>query len=135
MAIDQSGLLTPSERAQSMEEEEVPPHSDRPPVDPFIDPPRRSPQRFERPVTTTSRSPEVRTLASDHSILETPVNVFAAPELQGYRISPETAQVFEAHARRMEMEDSWANYGPPDWTRRLSQRRSSTDLRRMKVVK
>ena len=79
-------------------------------------------------------SPEARTLHSQGSILETPVNVFPPDNLYSYRISPETAQVFDLHARRMEEElartNSRLGVAP-----RLSQRRSSTDLKRMKVVK
>ena len=90
--------------------------------DPFADP--------QHPPVTQAE-PEVRTLESDPSILETPVNVFAVQDGEGYRVSPETAEVFEAHARRMERE----NFRPPEWIRPLSQRRSSTDLKRMRAVK
>lgn len=111
--FDTADHQTPSDHGQSIEEQH--------PVleNPFEDPP------------ATQAEPEVRTLESDPSILETPVNVFEAQERDGYRVSLETARVFEAHARRMEME----NVRPPEWTRPLSQRRSSTDLKRMRAVK
>jgi len=62
------------------------------------------------------------------------VNVFPADNLYSYRISPETAQVFDLHARRMEEELERTN-SRLAVTPSLSQRRSSTDLKRMKVVK
>jgi hypothetical protein len=79
-------------------------------------------------------SPDVRTLASDHSIQET-------QGLEGYRISHATEQVFNLHAERMrelerqELAREDTVRQPATWSSRLSQRRSSTDLRRMRVVK
>lgn len=123
-------------------------------------PPEQSPEQFyqedpfadenPQPSSSTSvpqqQSPDTRTLASsDPSIIETPVNALAAPISNidhfrdSYRISPETAALFEAHARRMAQEDFAREVAleqaSPNWTRRLSARRSSTDLRRAKVVK
>jgi len=93
--------------------------------------------------TTTTllagKSPEFRTQGSESSasIMETPV-----VQRGEYRISPKTAQVFEAHARRMaeedaRMSDDAEEFGiaVPGPSRGLSQRKSNTDLRRMKAVK
>lgn len=84
-------------------------------------------------------NPEVVTLASDRSIQETPVNAFPAENLHEYRISPETAQLFGLHARRMQEElersDSVVRHSTNLIAPSLSQRRSSTDLRRKQVVK
>ena len=93
--------------------------------------------------TTTTllgdKSPEVRTQGSESStsIMETPLM-----QRGEYRISPKTAQVFEAHARRMaeedaRMSDDAEEFGTvePGPSRGLSQRKSNTDLRRMKAVK
>jgi hypothetical protein len=111
-------------------------------LDPFADPtqqptpPSRPPSQDSRDPDLPSRqkSPGARTLQSQGSILETPVNVFTADNLYSYRISPETAEVFDLHARRMEEELGRTNdrlgLGP-----RVSTRRSSTDLKRMRVVK
>lgn len=131
---------------------------------PFSDPPQSSsdrdrnnpsrtislrgpPSRYSSIRGMPSRhSPGVRTLASDKSIQETPIAVFppqaAFPQgLEGYRISHATEQVFNLHAERMrelerqELAREDTVRQPATWTTRLSQRRSSTDLRRMKVVK
>ena len=126
---------------------------------PFSDPPQTSSDRDRNyPSRNTSlrgppsrypsvrgipprRSPDVRTLASDHSIQETPIAVFPPQGLEGYRISHATEQVFNLHAERMrelerqELAREDTVRQPATWSSRLSQRRSSTDLRRMKVVK
>ena len=102
--------------------------------DPFQDPiPQLQPHHVAQTLPPR-HSPGVRTLASEGSILETPVNLFS--NLENYRISPETAQVFEMHAERMrEIDRGNTIREPASWGSRLSQRRSSTDLKRMNVIK
>jgi hypothetical protein len=85
---------------------------------------------------------DVHTIHSEQSILQTPADaVRPGPEEPYGPDSPQTAAVFEAHARIMQEEEK-ARYGegtggstPPVPPRRLSQHRSSTDLRRMGAVK
>jgi hypothetical protein len=82
--------------------------------------------------TTLARAEnaEVRTLESDPSIMETPVDNIGLPP---------AAENFEARALRLEQQE-WAQETEREqlrgsWNRRLSERRSSTDLKRGKVVK
>ena len=106
-------------------------------LDPFADPPphlRPRSQESSQYSREPQMSPEARTIQSQGSILETPVNVFTTDNLYSYRISPETAEVFDLHARRMEEELGRTN-DRLGVTPRLSTRRSSTDLKRMRVVK
>jgi hypothetical protein len=59
--------------------------------------------------------------------------VFTAGDLYSYRISPQTAAVFDLHARKMEEEIGTQMEEVP--RRRISESRSSTDLKRMKALK
>lgn len=119
---------------------------ERRPEQPFgEDPFRDEPPQPSSSNTVPQQSAETRTLTSSNpSILETPVNAVAGPITtdhfrDSYRISPDVAALFEAHARRMEQEEfarqTAFDQSSPNWNRRLSERRSSTDLRRGKVVK
>jgi hypothetical protein len=103
-------------------------------VDPFQDPAEHLKPHYLEQTLAARHSPGVRTIASETSILETPVSLTA--NLENYRISEETAQVFEIHAERMrEMQREDTIREPASWNSRLSQRRSSTDLKRMNVIK
>lgn len=133
----------PYDRHPTLSQNEEPPpsrDSEYRTLDPFADPqpPPRSfaSSHYSRDSRRPSGqvSPEIRTLQSQGSILETPVNVFTPDNLYSYRISPETAQVFDLHARRMEEELGRTN-SRLGVTPSLSTRRSSTDLKRMKAVK
>lgn len=93
---------------------------------PFKDtPPSGSGTTITRP-----ENPDVQTVESDTSIMETPVDNVGLPP---------PADSFEARALRLEQQE-WAQETEREqvrgsWNRRLSERRSSTDLRRGKVVK
>jgi hypothetical protein len=82
--------------------------------------------------TTVARAEnaEVRTLESDPSIMETPVENVGLPA---------PADNFAARVQRLEQQE-WLQEAEREqargsWTRRLSERRSSTDLKRTKVLK
>lgn len=93
---------------------------------PFKDPPPSgSGTTIARPTTA-----DARTLESDPSIMETPIDNVGLPP---------AVDSFEALALRREQEE-WVQETQREqvrgsWNRRLSERRSSTDLRRGKVVK
>jgi hypothetical protein len=85
---------------------------------------------------------DARTTSSGPSILETPLAAMTTPPAfvdhfrDSYRISPQTAALFEAHSRRMEEEQvGGETERSPIATRRLSQRKSSTDLRRQNALR
>ena len=82
--------------------------------------------------TTIARAEnaEVRTLESDPSIMETPIENVGLPAPAGN---------FDTRVQRLEQQE-WLQEAEREqvrstWTRRLSERRSSTDLKRTKVLK
>jgi len=103
-------------------------------TDPFADP---MPQASNS-ATIPEHNTETRTVSSGPSIVDTPIAGLATPKLDyfrdSYRISPETAALFEAHSRRME-ENAAGEFTTQFKPRRISQRKSSTDLRRQNALR
>jgi hypothetical protein len=132
--VGTTGADTPPDQRGSLDEtsSSIYPQFRRGVQDPFADQPGQSSSTTA--VQTTSANPEVRTLASsEQSILETPVS--QAPQFTGRPHS----QSFEARALR-DQEDDWEGDSQlarevGAWVPRLEERRSYTDLKRMKVVK
>jgi hypothetical protein len=130
-----TGADTPPDQRYSLDEtgpSTYPPFT-RGPQDPFSD--HAGPSTSSTAVQNENTNPEVRTLASsERSILETPVN---AREVFPGRLAP---QSFEARALQAE-QGEWERDNPLEqdvggpWIPKLEERKSYTDLRRMKVVK
>lgn len=132
---DRSGNTIPAHERDSTEEDLGPPENI------YLDHPPSVVPRSLRPVYYSTepsgiQNPEVRTLESDPSILETPADALP-PNRDPYRIPSETTRLFADHLGRVEQEESEehsdANLPTPSGA--ISQRASSGDIRRMNAVK